>query len=159
MNDPAPVAARNVAETLFHCRDDMWDVRLLGAPDGKLVLVTNPHAMEGATAGANSNWQDIREGYLVGQQGGHQGHIRLYDGHRQIILFEGMDGDLADRPGRTYAGALTQTDANPAQDFRVECEAGETNRQLTENLRDWAERTGGPAPVPEDAGGPFDGWF
>ena len=66
---------------------------------------------------------------------------------------------LADRPGRTYAGALTITESNPQQDFRIDCAATPDNAALLDNVRAWAARTGAKPPLPEEEGGPFDAWF
>lgn len=144
-------------EVLFECRDDAWSVTLIGTEDGRLLLETRP---QGAGIGnVASSWDEVREGYVVGQQGGHQSHIRLYDGLRQIILFEGEDGQLANNPGRTYAGALTITERNPQQDFAIACTADETNVGLVANVRRWAESSGAKLPQPEEDGSPFDAWF
>ena len=146
-------------QRLFDCRNDAWAVELLGTVDKRLILLTRSLQGGGRMGNAQSSWSEVREGRVVGQGGGHQAHIRLFDGMRQVILFEGEDGALADRPGRTYAGALTITESNPAQDFRIDCPASEINAQLLENVAAWAERTGAPRPTSEDEGGPFDGWF
>lgn len=155
---PAAAAGQGV-ETLFACEDAEWAVTLLGTEDGRLLLVTNPKALPGARANYASTWEEIREGRVIGQQGGRQSHIRLFDGIRQIVLFEGVDGELADEPGRTYAGAFTQTEKNPEQDFAIDCEASETNAALARNLTRWAGETGTLPPLPEPEDGPFDGWF
>ena len=150
-------SAANPPQTLFECSDQRWRVSLLGTDDGRLVLLTAPHGR--GMGNAQSAWDEVRQGYVVGQQGGHQSHIRLYDGVRHIILFEGEDGQLADRPGRTYAGAVTQTARDPQQDFSVVCAADAINGALVENLIDWAERTGVPRPEAEEPDSPFNGWF
>lgn len=142
---------------LFACRDDDWSVVLLGTEDGRLLLETRP---SGAGMGnVTSSWDEVREGYVGGQQGGHQHHIRFYDGFRQIILFEGENGQLTESPGHIYAGALTITERNPQQDFRIACAADETNIGLVENVRRWAASSGAKAPLPEEVGSPFNAWF
>lgn len=142
---------------LFSCRDADWTATLIGTEDGRLLLETRPSAR--GMGNVASSWEEVREGYVGGQGGGHQSHLRLFDGFRQIILFEGEDGSLADRPGRTYAGALTITESNPQQDFRIDCAATPDNAALLDNVRAWAARTGAKPPLPEDEGGPFDAWF
>lgn len=146
-------------QVLFDCRNDDWAVELLGTDDKRLILFTTPLKGGGRMGNAQSSWDEVREGHVIGQGGGHQRHIRLSDGVRQIILLEGTDGSLADRPGRTYAGALTITKTNPAQDFRIDCPASETNASLVANVAEWAKRVGAPLPRAEDEGGPFDAWF
>jgi hypothetical protein len=153
----AASAAPPAPELLFACRDDDWSVTLLGTADGRLLLETRPG---GAGMGnVASSWDEVREGYVGGQQGGHQSHIRLYDGFRQIILFEGEDGQLAENPGRIYAGALSITERNPQQDFSIACAADDTNIAIVANVRRWAERSGAKLPLPEQDGSPFDAWF
>lgn len=150
-------AAEPASDILFACSADAWSVTLIGTDDSRLLLETRP---SGAGIGnVTSNWDEVREGYVGGQQGGHQHHLRLYDGFRQIILFEGEDGQLTENPGRTYAGALTITERNPQQDFSIACAADETNIGLVENVRRWAARTGAKPPLPEEDGSPFDAWF
>jgi hypothetical protein len=153
----AASAASPAPELLFACRDDNWSVTLLGTENGRLLLETRP---SGAGMGnVASNWDEVREGYVIGQQGGHQSHIRLYDGFRQIILFEGEDGQLTESPGRIYAGALTITERNPQQDFSIACAADDTNIGIVANVRRWAESNGAKPPLPEEDGSPFDAWF
>ncbi|ANU06500.1 hypothetical protein [Paraurantiacibacter namhicola] len=154
-----PAGASKTPQVLFECKDADWSVRLLGTGDGKLVLITSRLSGPPSTAGVTSSWREVREGRVTGQEGGHQSHLRLHDGYRQIILFEGRSGNLSDNPGETHAGAMTFTQRNPAQDLRVTCEADETNAKLVENTVKWAEQTGGPVPQPEDEGGEFDAWF
>ena len=144
---------------LFSCSDDKWSVELIGTSDGRLVLSTNKAGVANTVGNVEMSWQEVRNGYVVGQGGGHQSHLRLFDGVRQIILFEGEDGSLADRPGRTYAGVQTIAETNPSQDFEIECAATRVNVELLSNVLRWAQQVGGPLPVPEEAGGPYDVWF
>lgn len=143
-------------ETLFACADADHDVVLQGSAEGTLVLLSRSGSA--TSAQATSSWQLVREGYVNGQGGGYQSHVRLYDGTRHTILFEGANGALSDDPDHAYAGVATQNPDDPAQDFRFECAVDATNADVVSNLRKWAERTGGPAPEPEE-GDAFDGWF
>ncbi|HEX4848903.1 MAG TPA: hypothetical protein VFV30_12230, partial [Novosphingobium sp.] len=152
-------AAPAAPQVLFDCRDASWHVELLGTDDKRLVLVTTPLTGERRMGNAQSSWDEVRLGHVVGQGGGHQRHIRLFDGVRHVILLEGVDGSLADKPGRTYAGVVTQTPANPKQDFEIACPSGRVNAKLVDNVWQWAQRVGAPLPKDEDEGGPFDGWF
>jgi hypothetical protein len=144
---------------LFDCADQAWSVKLLALDHGRLVLMTNPTGRTGATGKATASWEDIRHGFVVGQGGGHQSHVRLFDGVRSSILFEGVDGALADRPGRTYAGVVTITEAAPDQDFQMECPATTANARIVDGVTEWAARSGAQPPRGEDVDGPFDGWF
>lgn len=146
-------------ELLFECGDDQWKVELLGTDDKRLILITNPLTGSGRMGNAQSNWDEVRLGHVVGQGGGHQRHIRLFNGMRHVILLEGMDGSLTDQPGRTYASVLTRTLAKPEQELEIACAAGQVNTKLVDNVRQWAKRVGAPLPRDEDVGGPFDAWF
>ncbi len=145
------------AETLFACADADHDFVLQGSADGRLVLLSSSGSA--TSAHVESSWQLVREGYVNGQGGGYQSHVRLYDGVRHVILFEGANGSLTDDPGRAYAGVATQNDGDPAQDLRFECEADVPTTDVVGRVRKWSQRTGGPAPEAEEPGGPFDGWF
>ena len=105
-------------------------------------------------------WTETRTGRVVGQLGGHQSHVRLYDGQRNIIFYEGLDGELADRPGRTYAGVVEVGPSGMEEPKALaECEASATNRALLDNVRTARETAGKPPFPEEDAGSAFDGWF
>jgi hypothetical protein len=52
------------------------------------------------------DWSNVRIGMVTGQQGGSQHHIRFTQGDSHYIVFHGVDGQLADRPGRTYSGVV-----------------------------------------------------
>ena len=144
---------------LFDCADRAWSVKLLAPDSGSLVLITSPNDRAEAIGNVTASWDDVRKGHVVGQGGGHQSHIRLFDGVRSFILFEGEDGALADQPGRTYAGVVTITQSAPDQDFQIDCPATQTNARLVASVAEWSARVGAKPPRGEDEGGPFDGWF
>ena len=102
----------------------------------------------------------MRTGYGTGQQGGHQSHLRLFDGNRHYVFFEGNNGALSETPGVTYAGVSLMEAGGSAEEVTLaSCEADETNSSLLESVRRLREGAGLPALATEDAGGPFDGWF
>jgi hypothetical protein len=53
---------------------------------------------------SRADWNNVRPGWAVGQQGGHQPHIRFTNGATHDADFEGEDGQLAGRPGRICSG-------------------------------------------------------
>ncbi len=155
--EPPETLPQTLPETLFACADGEHDVVLQGSADGRLVLLFGSGSAKSAHAA--SSWQEVREGYVNGQGGGYQSHVRLYDGMRHVILFEGANGSLTDDPGRSYAGVATQNDGDPAQNLRLECEAAVPATDVVGRVREWSEGTGGPTLQAEEQGGPFDGWF
>jgi hypothetical protein len=146
---------------LFDCAGKGERYVLRSLEDGDLVL-----EIEEATQGKVGvstwlhSWSDIRTGYVTGQQGGHQGHLRLFDGKQHLVLYEGVNGRLSDVPGAAYAGvALVDGGSNSEPEELVACEASETNRTLLENVRKVRADAEAPELADEEAGGPFDVWF
>lgn len=131
------------------------------AGDGSLVLEIEAPAEGGVGVSTWLHaWTDIRTGYVIGQQGGHQGHLRLADGQQHYVLFAGEDGLLVDRPGRTYAGVALSDDGGLENAVHVaSCEASDTNRALLENVRRARIAAKAPPLAEEELGGRFDGWF
>lgn len=118
-------------------------------PKGKVGVSTWLHA-----------WTDVRTGWVGGQQGGHQSHVRLNDGQRNYVLYEGEDGSLAERPGRTCAGVVVVgRDDIGNIEVVADCEASGTNRALLDNLRKMRDAAGQPDLPEEVENGPFDAWF
>ncbi len=144
---------------LFNCQDKNWSVQLIGTDSGQLVLTTKPLSDSPITGNSTSNWQEIRSGHVTGQEGGHQRHIRLFDGRRHTILFEGRNGQLSDDPGRTYAGVASFEPSDPQRSFAVNCAADTHNANVAENVRAWLLGAGLPAPIEEVEGGEFDAWY
>ena len=129
--------------------------------DGDLVLEIE-EAAEGKVGVSTwlHSWSDIRTGYVTGQQGGHQSHLRLFDGERHFVLYEGENGRLSDVPGATYAGvALMGGGLNAEPEELAACEASPTNRALLENVRKVRAVAEASELADEEVGGPFDMWF
>ena len=144
---------------LFDCASDAHRVRLLGRYGGELVLESWDAKFPSITV-EDTMWADVRSGRVIGQQGGHQSHVRLNGRGTQYILFEGQDGQLADDPGRAYAGVLKfegQSADEPVSE--IACSATDLNRNVADEVRDYRRKNGKPVPAEEDPDGPFDAWF
>jgi hypothetical protein len=146
---------------LFDCRSEGQRHTLQAASDGRLTLTiaTGGGAQSLATATLRA-WHDIRVGGVIGQQGGHQDHLRLHDGRRHFVLFEGENGELSDDPGTTYAGLVVfdeRSEIEPA--YTATCEPDPINRTLLANVHEARAAGNAPSLREEDAGGQFDGWF
>ncbi len=150
--EPEPVV-------LFDCSDGNDRIRLLGRNNDYLAVEKRLDKV-GAVTMETFMWDEIRSVRVTGQQGGHQSHIRFSDRLDHFILFEGSNGELADRPGETYAGATILSASDPDQPrLQISCEATELNRGVVEAVRSWEIERGRPEPQAEEPGSPFDGWF
>lgn len=146
---------------LFDCKGTAARYFLRSSDDGSLLVeIEAPNARAPGVSTRLEGWTEIRTGRVVGQQGGHQSHVRLYDGQRNIIFYEGLDGELAARPGRTYAGVVEVGPSGTEEpETLAECRASATNRALLDNVRTARDAAGKPAFPEEDEGSAFDGWF
>ena len=145
---------------LFDCASAEQRFILHGSPGGNLSLEI-AERRDGALGISTwrDGWSEIRTGYVIGQQGGHQSHLRLSDGSDHFILFEGENGQLSDTPGETYAGVSLVEDAGGEPASLVSCEASPANRSVIANVRGLRARAGLPELAGEETGGSFDGWF
>ncbi len=107
-----------------------------------------------------ADWSNVRIGMVTGQQGGSQHHIRFTQGDSHYIVYHGVDGQLADRPGRTYSGVTQVLGPNGEWEGNSwNCKRG---AQIDPGFEDTVA-----AMVPEvlrpglieTRGGAFDGWF
>lgn len=100
---------------------------------------------------------NVHVGMVTGQQGGRQRHVRFTSGVTHYVVFEGVDGQLADRPGRTYSGiAVLSADREQAT---LSCRGGATitpGFTVSVIAQAPAERR---TALEETPGGPFDAWF
>lgn len=146
---------------LFDCKGKEERYILRALDDGALALeIQAPPKGNIGTSTHLVNWTEIRTGFVTGQQGGHQGHVRLSDGPRHFVLYEGRNGQLSNSPGKSYAGvALVTGNTDSEPQTLAECPASPINQTLLDNVQ--KERTAANAPplVDEDSGGAFDGWF
>ena len=146
---------------MFDCAGPSERYLLRALDDGDLVLEIEA-SREGSVGVSTwlSSWTDMRTGSVVDQQGGRQSHLRLFDGKRQIVLYEGKAGLLSEAPGATQAGvALLDGDSNGEPIEVAACEASPTNRTLLENVRRTRAAAKAPNLDEEEAGGPFDVWY
>ncbi|HTN15831.1 MAG TPA: hypothetical protein VL094_13600 [Sphingomonadaceae bacterium] len=146
---------------LFDCAGETGRYRLFGSGEGNFALEIE-EAREGPTGVSTwlLQWTEARTGYVIGQQGGHQSHLRLTDGLAHYIFFEGVNGQLSGAPGVTYAGIVRVDGSGDSQPVSLaSCEANETNRNLLENVQRERVDAGLPELATEDVDGPFDGWF
>ncbi len=146
---------------LFDCAGETGHYRLYGSGEGNFALEIE-EARQGPT-GVSAwlvRWTEARTGYVIGQQGGHQSHLRLTDGRAHYIFFEGVNGQLSETPGFTYAGIVRVGGSGDSPPVSLaSCEANETNRNLLENVQRERLDAGLPELATEDVDGPFDGWF
>jgi len=97
---------------------------------------------------------------VTGQQGGRQRHVRFSAGETHYIVFEGVDGALAARPGRTYSGIAVVAGANGEREL-----ASLTCRGRPAIAPGFTEVVAALLPpdrrgsIEEVTGGPFDAWY
>ena len=106
------------------------------------------------------DWSNVRIGMVTGQQGGSQHHIRFTQVNDHYIVHHGVDGQLADRPGRTYSGVVQVLGPEGEWEGNTwTCKGRATIHpefedvvaaQAPESLR---------AGLNETEGSAFDGWF
>ena len=146
---------------IFDCDGGKYRYRVHDSGDGNLALEIEDRRP--GPVGVSTyllDWSDMRTGYVTGQQGGHQSHLRLFDGDRHYVLFEGNNGALSESPGASYAGVSLIEEGGSAEEVTLaSCDASETNSSLLESVRRLREAAGLPALAIEEAGSPFDGWF
>src|SRR5690606_13624858 len=107
---PAAMTAPAVAglckageEPLYSCRFG----RKIGSVCGGSDRVTYRFGSAARTEmeiASKPDWSNIRLGFVNGQQGGHQSHIRFTRGDTHYVVFEGANGQATTRPGFTYSG-------------------------------------------------------
>ncbi len=105
------------------------------------------------------DWSNVRLGFVTGQQGGHQSHIRFSRGDTHYVVFEGANGQAATNPGYSYSGIAIVAGADAGKTLgRLDCGNGLDASAMAEAARDRA-----PAALRErlneTTDGPFDGWF
>jgi hypothetical protein len=146
---------------LFDCEGNGDRYVLRDLNNGELVLeIEDPPTGNVGMSTWISSWTDIRSGSVVGQQGGHQSHLRLFDGKQHFVLYEGENGVLSDTAGATHAGVAVLDESSNGEPLVVaDCEASPTNRALLDNVRKARAAAGVPQLVEEEVGGPFDQWY
>ncbi len=106
------------------------------------------------------DWSNVRIGTAIGQGGGHQDHVRISTGRIHYTLFVGLNGSLADNPGKSYAGfSVNQGTKGETPIGRYEC------REAAFDPLVWLERVRETAPkryrdgLEELPSSPFNAWF
>lgn len=106
------------------------------------------------------DWSNVRIGMVTGQQGGSQHHIRFTQVDSHYIVYHGVDGQLADRPGRTYSGmVLVLGPQGEWEGSSLKCRGG---AEIHPEFEDAVAATAPEhlrAGLVETEGGAFDGWF
>jgi hypothetical protein len=146
---------------LFDCASPEYRYILHGSPDRELSLeISDKSDGPIGVSTWRGRWTDMRTGYVTGQQGGHQRHLRLSDRAGHFILYEGENGELAEVPGQTYAGVSLLEGAGEGEPVNLaSCEASAANRSVVQSVRDLRARAGLPELPEEEPDGPFDAWF
>lgn len=114
----------------------------------------------GLSVASKADWSNVHIGTVVGQGGGHQTHVRITTGLIHYTVFAGLNGSLAEDPGRTYAGIdVSHGKGGETAVAAIACDDGFWTAP------DWTERLRAAAPprardqLEEPADGPFDAWF
>lgn len=155
------LAGADLPPPLFSCAGNEYTYILHHVGDGALALeIAGPTRGNIGTGTWLTDWQDQRIGYVTGQDGGHQHHLRLVTDEGSYILYEGNNGKLTDAPGRTYAGVTYWPNAaNVGESTLVQCAADGPNGRFVETVQQ-LRSDANLAPLAEEvADGPFDGWF
>lgn len=144
---------------LYACRFGKALGSVCGAP-GKLHYRFGRPGRAGMDIASAPDWSNIRLGHVIGQGGGHQTHVRFSRGNVHYIVFEGVDGSLASRPGRRYSGIAVVQGANGERELATLTCRGSAilHRDFGEGVAGYAP-SGDPARLAEQADGPFDGWY
>ncbi|HKX88091.1 MAG TPA: hypothetical protein VJM13_02690 [Sphingopyxis sp.] len=159
MTAPAAAGLCRAGETpVYSCRFG----RKIGSVCGGAKSVTYRFGSAAKTEmeiASKPNWSNVRLGFVTGQQGGHQSHIRFTRGDTHYIVFEGANGQAAINPGHSYSGIAIVAGADGGKELgRLDCGNGQDASAMAEAVRNRApamlrER------LDETTDGPFDGWF
>ena len=107
------------------------------------------------------DWSNVHVGWVGGQGGGHQSHVRFTTGNHHYVVFEGENGALSDRPGRTDSGIYVGRGPQGDEVGYHQCGKGpDPHRDWGDALLDHAPAEVGARGIPVEAeNGPFDAWF
>ncbi len=127
---------------------------------GQVHLRSGPRGKSDLDIVNASDWSNVRIGMVAGQMGGSQHHIRFTQGDAHYIVLHGIDGQMAERPGRTYSGIVTVYGPNGEWEGSDQtCRRGAVIHPQFEEavaaLAPEALRDG----LVETEGEAFDGWF
>ncbi len=146
---------------LYSCRFG-GNVGSVCAARGRVHYRYGPRGRPEIDLASADDWNNIHVGHVVGQGGGHQSHVRFSAGRYHYIVFEGVNGSLADSPGRRHSGIHVGAGADGREQLAYhQCRsrpvlAGSWSETLHEHAPPPVRAAG---VAPEEPGGPFDGWF
>lgn len=145
-------------EVIYSCRFGKSVGSLCGSA-GAVHYRYGPPGQPSLDLANAADWGNVHVGTVRGQgSGGYQEHIRFSNGQTHYIVFSGMDGSLADRPGRTYSGIAVQSGPKGERTLaELACAGG---ARIAGSLVDAVnERAPANADLSEETDGPFDAWF
>jgi hypothetical protein len=157
----APAAAglcKTGEEPLYSCRFGKKIGSVCGGSD-RVTYRFGSTAKTEMEIASRPDWSNVRLGFVTGQQGGHQSHIRFTRGDTHYIVFEGANGQAAVNPGHSYSGIAIVAGPDGGKALgRLDCGNGTDASAMADAARDRA-----PAALREQLNetlnGPFDGWF
>ncbi len=143
---PAHICAPG-AEPLYACRFGRRTVSVC-AQDDRLFYHFGTTRRRELTIAPGERNENVHYGVVVGQGGGSQSHYRFTNGDTDYIVYHGVDGQLADRPGRSYSGLAVMRGTRNISSR--ECAAPLITPAWEANARRVRQETEGSI---------FDGWF
>jgi len=147
--DATDTQCRQGERALYNCRFD--DGRVASVCSGernsyRYGPLDDPEIDISRAPGEAGVWQ----GWVGGQGGGHQTHIRFRNGGYDYIVLSGEDGRLADNPGRVYSGVVVMRGEEEVA--RLDCPVTTYQTEIPASMI--------PNDIPAEAeGGEFDAWF
>ncbi len=165
----AAPAGRQVAGTqcradetvLYSCRFGR-NVGSVCAARGRLHYRYGPPAQPEIELASTDDWRNVHAGGVVGQGGGHQSHVRFSVGQFHYIVFEGVNGSLAETPGQRHSGIYVGAGPDGREQLAYhQCRrrpvlAGGWPETLEAHAPPAVREAGVQVEAPD---GPFDGWF
>ena len=161
---PAPGRAgtqcRPAETVLYSCRFGRA-VGSVCAADGRIHYRYGPRGRPEIEVASEDDWRNIHVGYVVGQGGGHQSHVRFSTGDRHYIVYEGKNGAFADSPGLRHSGIYVGAGPDGRRQLAYHyCRRPAAESSWPQALEEHAPPAVRAAGVQsEEAGGPFDAWY
>ncbi|KPH57612.1 hypothetical protein [Novosphingobium sp. ST904] len=98
------------------------------------------------------DWSNVRVGDVRGQGNGYERHVRISRGRFHYVVFEGMNGELSESPGRAYSGIAVLEGARGERELiTLSCPGRSAHDLSAPLLQERAEA--------EEPNGPFDMWY
>jgi hypothetical protein len=96
--------------------------------------------------------RNVHFGSVIGQGGGSEQHLRFTNNGTHYVVYSGTNGNLADRPGRTYSGLNVWRGRRLVSSRQCDRPTvGQNGAAFPPNANIGIPR--------EPVGGPFDGWM